>query len=368
MNYLELDTPALLIDREIMEKNCKDMQDYADREDVALRPHTKTHKMSKLALFQENMGAKGITVAKVGEGEVMASKGLKDIFIANEIVGEIKLRRVRELAKDIDISFGLDSILQAKMVEVAFEGAEKKARVLIEIEVGEERSGVVTEERFTELLDFLKQCSNIELLGVFSHDGHSYGAKDQEECRIINLEAQRRTLQFAELARKKGFLISRISIGSTPSMIFNFPILKGITEIRPGTYIFMDASQANAYGNFTRNAATILSTVISIPTEQRVIIDVGAKGLTTQRRTKGFTATKGLGRIKDWSGVALENVFDEHGILNHQKFHDAVQVGDKIEIIPNHICPVVNLHETAYLISDGKVIEKIPVDCRGKLK
>lgn len=368
MKYLELDTPALLIDREIMEKNCQDMQEYADRQGVVLRPHTKTHKMSRLALFQEDKGAKGITVAKVGEAEVMASKGLKDIFIANEIVGEVKLRRVRALAKEIDISFGLDSIPQAKMVDAAFEGAEKKGRVLIEIEVGEDRSGVVTEDNFKELLDYLKQCKNIELLGVFSHDGHSYGAKNKEECRIINLEAQRRTLQFAELARKKNFSLTRISIGSTPSMIFDFPILKGITEIRPGTYIFMDASQANAYGDFTRNAATILSTIISIPTDRRVIIDVGAKGITTQRRTKGFTATKGLGLIKGWSGVTLENVFDEHGILNQKKFHGGVQVGDKIEIIPNHICPVVNLHETAYLISDGKVVEEIPVDCRGKLK
>ncbi len=368
MNYVELDTPALLIDREIMLDNCRNMQEYADRKNVILRPHTKTHKMSKLALVQEALGAKGITVAKVGEAEVMASKGLKDIFIANEIVGAIKLERIRNLADTTKISFGLDSIPQADMVEKAFEGATRKAVVLIEIEVGEERSGVVTEEDYKALLKHLKNCNNIEVKGVFSHDGHSYGAKDIRECREINLKAQERTLRFAEIAENMGFSINTVSIGSTPSMMHDFDILEGVTEIRPGTYIFMDASQANAYGSLKRNAATILTTIISLPTAERVITDVGAKGITAQRRTKGFCATKGLGLIKGWSDVTLHDVFDEHAIIYHKAFHDGVKVGDKVEIIPNHICPVVNLHETAYLVSGGKVIEEIPVDCRGKIK
>ncbi|WP_320977521.1 alanine racemase, partial [Enterocloster asparagiformis] len=134
MNYMELDTPALIIDREIMMDNLRFMQEYADRRHVALRPHTKTHKMPRLALIQEELGARGVTVAKVGEAEVMAEAGLRDIFIANEIVGESKLARIRELAKTVDISFGLDSIPQAEMIERAFAGAPKPARVLIEIE------------------------------------------------------------------------------------------------------------------------------------------------------------------------------------------------------------------------------------------
>lgn len=368
MKYLDLDTPALLIDREIMLDNCRNMQEYADRKNVALRPRTKTHKMSKLALVQEALGAKGIAVAKVGEAEVMASKGLKDIFIANEIVGEIKLSRIRKLAETINVSFGLDSIPQAEMVEKAFEGATRKAVVLIEVEVGEDRSGVVTEESFEELLNHLKKSKNIEVKGVFSHDGHSYGAQDIKECREINLRAQERTLQFAEVAKLKGFPMTTISVGSTPSMMHDFDILEGITEIRPGTYIFMDASQANAYGSLKRNAATILTTAISLPTSERVITDVGAKGISAQRRTKGFCATKGLGLIKGWPDVTIHDVFDEHAIIYHKKFRDALKVGDKIEIIPNHICPVVNLHETAYLVSDGEVIEEVTVDCRGKLK
>ena len=254
------------------------------------------------------------------------------------------------------------------MIEKAFAGAQTPARVLIEIEVGEERSGVIEEADYLELLEYLKGCKNISLKGIFSHDGNSYQAADIRECREIHLTAQRRTLRFAELAKEAGMELETVSIGSTPSMMHDFPILDGVTEIRPGTYIFMDASQANAYGSLARNAATILTTVISRPTPERVITDVGAKGITAQTRSKGFCATRGLGLIKGWPEVEIFDVYDEHAIIYNKAFHDGVRVGDKVEIIPNHICPVVNLHETAYLVTDGEVVEEIPVACRGKLK
>ncbi len=326
MHYLELDTPALLIDKDIMLNNFRSMQNYANDNEVALRPHTKTHKMSKIAHMQVELGAKGIAVAKVGEAEVMAEKGLKDIFIANEIVGEIKLLRIRKLAEKVDISFGLDSIEQADLIEKAFEGSKKQAVVLIEIEVGEERSGVIEEATFIALLNHLKQCKNIYLKGIFSHDGHSYGAENVEACKEIHLEAQKRTLRFASIASEMGFHVETISIGSTPSMLHDFPILEGITEIRPGTYIFMDASQGNAYGSFERNAATVLTTVISRPTAERVITDVGAKGITTQTRNKGFCTTEGLGLIKGWTGVSIFGVFDEHAIIYNKEFHDSIKL------------------------------------------
>jgi D-serine deaminase-like pyridoxal phosphate-dependent protein len=368
MNYLDLDTPALLIDEEIMQSNLRRMQAYADRCGVALRPHTKTHKMSRLALMQVDLGAKGIAVAKVGEAEVMAARGITDIFIANEIVGEIKLSRIRQLAREIEISFGLDSIAQADLIEKAFEGSQKPAVVLIEIEVGENRSGIIEEADFLALLDHLKGCRNIRLKGIFSHDGHSYGAQNASACKAIHLEAQERTLAFARLAGGMGFDLQTVSIGSTPSLMHEFPLLEGITEIRPGTYIFMDASQGNASGSHEMIAATVLATVISKPTPERVILDVGAKGITAQTRSRGFTATQGLGLIKGWPGVSIFDVYDEHAILYDRAFHDAVKVGDKVAIIPNHICPVVNLHESAFLIAKGEVVEEIPVDARGKLK
>lgn len=366
MNYRDVDTPALIIDEEKLIKNIKDMQEYAKRNNVALRPHTKTHKMPYMAKLQEKYGAKGIAVAKVSEGEVMAANGLTDIFIANEIVGLEKLGKIRELAKKINISFGLDSIPQAKMIEEAFNGESKKAQVLIEIEVGENRSGVVEEADFISLLNFLKECDNIDLLGVFSHDGHSYSANDMQHCEEIFNESQKRTVNFAKLAKKHGFDIKTVSIGSTPSALFNFKILEDVTELRIGTYILMDAAQGNAIGTYDRCAATVLTTIISRPTEERVITDVGTKGLTAQIRSKGICATKGLGVIKDYDNVYIHGVYDEHAIIYDKDFRNRVKVGDKVEIIPNHICPVCNLYEKAYLVNKDNVIKEIPILCKGK--
>jgi D-serine deaminase-like pyridoxal phosphate-dependent protein len=148
----------------------------------------------------------------------------------------------------------------------------------------------------------------------------------------------------------------------------NFKILDGITEIRPGTYIFMDASQGNSYGSYSRCAATVLATVMSKPTSERVILDVGAKGLTTQTRNKGLCRTKGLGVIKGFDRVTIYDVYDEHAIIYNKDFSKSVSIGDKVEIIPNHICPVVNLHESAFIILKDQVFDEIKIKCRGKLK
>lgn len=369
MKYTELDTPSLMIDQEIMLRNLKKMQHYADDHHVKLRPHTKTHKMPYFALLQKELGCSGITVAKVGEAEVMAEAGLDDIFIANEIVGVKKLERIRKLAERVSISFGVDSIDQCRMVEEVFEGASKPAQVLIEIEVGENRSGIIEEDAFKELLVYLKNCRNIHLLGVFSHDGDSYSAETVDMAKKKSVIAQFRTLNFASIARDEGFEITVVSIGSTPSLANESDIIDGVTEIRPGTYIFMDASQGHAVNDMSCCAATVLAAVMSKPTDERVILDVGAKGLTAQRRQEGICATPGLGTILEYPDTHIADVYDEHAIIYDRKFHDAVRIGDLVRIIPVHICPVVNLYDEVYLTDkEGDIVGKIPVSCRGKMQ
>ena len=369
MKLWELDTPSLIIDEAIMLDNIKFVQDFADKHHVNLRPHTKTHKMSELALLQEKYGAKGVAVAKVGEAEVMAASGLKDIFIANEIVGETKWERIRAIMKKgVKLTFGLDSIDQAEQVEASFAKAGMTAQVLVEIEVGEIRSGVNELEEFAGLLDYLEKCTHIQLEGLFSHDGNSYGAKDIAAVRESAVNAQRRTLDFAQLAREKGFPCHIISYGATPTIMNDVEILPGITELRLGTYIFMDASQAEAIGTQKRCAATVLATVMSRPTKDRVILDVGAKGLTMQSRTEGICAVEGRGSMLDYPGVHINNMFDEHAIVYSESFREAVKLGDKVRIIPVHICPVVNLYHEAYLVKGEDVVKTLKIDCQGKLR
>lgn len=367
MKYLELDTPSLLIDKNILSDNLTFMQSYAERNHVRLRPHTKTHKSPEIAKLQLQYGACGIAVAKTGEAEIMAKAGLHDIFIANQVVGDQKLLRIRDLARSVSISFGIDSPFHVEAAERIFSGEEKPAQVLIEIEVGENRSGIIEEQDFFALLDTIKRCPHVHLKGLFSHDGNCYSAESVEACAEIAIGAQKRTLHFAKLAADYGMPCEVVSYGATPTFMNQVPILDGITELRPGTYALMDASQGNAIGTLERCAASVLATVISKPTAERVILDVGAKGLTMQSRTEGICATPGKGTLPDYPGVSIDSMFDEHAILLNRAFHDQVQIGDKVRIIPVHICPVCNLYEKAYLIENETVIGEIQIACRGAL-
>lgn len=371
MKISALETPALLIDSKTMHENLRRMQRQADAWNVSLRPHTKTHKSPEIAMMQVRLGATGITVAKTGEAEVMAANGIEDIFIANEIVGESKLRRIHELcARGTSVSFGVDSMEALAQIEHVFT-TPFPAHVLIEVETGEGRSGVTDRDLFARMLKSIKTSRHIVFDGLFSHEGHSYSAADAKAQLELLDAAQRETLSYVELARELGCSCKRVSIGSTPSLLtaemHAHPLMGGITEIRPGTYVFMDAGQANVIGSWERCAASVMATVISKPTSRRVIADAGAKALTMQSRGAGVCRTEGKGRIVWDRPLYVDGVYDEHTVINDEAFHDAVNIGDRIRIIPNHICPVVNLYDAMYLIQGDDVIAELPVAARGKI-
>ena len=317
MKLDQLDTPSLLIDRERLLKNLADMQRYADSYGVQLRPHTKTHKMPALARLQLQQGACGVAAAKTGEAEVLVENGLQDVFIANEIVGEQKLRRIAALAaRGVTISFGVDTPCQVTQAEQVFAAQNVSVPVLIEIEVGENRSGVIEEADFLTLLDTLRTCPHVIFGGIFSHDGNSYGAADLPALLALSEGAQRRTLRFAALAAAHGMPCRTVSYGATPTFMNHVPILPGITELRPGT----------------------------------------------------ICAVPGKGTLYDCPEVHIEKVFDEHAIILDRAFHDRVQIGQKVRVIPVHICPVCNLYDQAYLISGDDVVQTLPIAGRGKLQ
>lgn len=363
--YDYIDTPALLLDHDLIMSNLQYMQQKAAAAGVHLRPHTKTHKMPELAKLQVSLGAAGITVAKVGEAEVMAANGLQDIFIANEIVGLEKLKRIRELHQKIKVRLGVDNEDQVDQLQAVFKEAAQPIDVLIEVEVGENRSGVITNEQLIRLIKHIQTQSGVRLKGVFSHEGHSYKAQNAEDCRRICRESQLRTIQAAAIARELGASLDTVSIGATPSLMHS-EILAGITEIRPGTYIFMDVGQGTAIADYSRCAATVLATVISMPTAERIVLDTGAKALTLQTRSGGICTTTGYGLIKNSGDVRLTGMYDEHGLIYNRELRTLLAVGDKIEVIPNHICPVCNLYDSAFLVSKGEVVKEIPILCRGK--
>ena len=365
--YSQLDTPALLIDIDLVHGNIAAMQVKSDKYGVALRPHTKTHKMPELAKLQLAAGATGITVAKVGEAEVMAAAGLSDIFIANQIIGISKLERIRQLARQIKIRLGVDNPVQIDQLETVFRDEPQPIEVLIEVETGENRSGIIQEEQLVRLVKHIQAQTKVVLTGVFSHECHTYKAKSSEDCRRLCLESQNRTLWAANLVREMGVAVDTVSIGATPSLMHS-EIVPGITEIRPGTYIFMDVGQGTAIADYSRCAATVLASVISLPTDERIVLDSGAKALTLQTRSEGICATSGYGLVKNSANVRLSGMFDEHGLIHDASLRNKLKLGDKLEIIPNHICPVCNLYDSAYAVSQGNVLGELQIAARGKTR
>jgi len=364
--YSSVDTPALLVDRAIVLRNIDNMQKRADRAGVALRPHTKTHRTPAIAAMQVKAGAQGITVAKLGEAEVMAENGMDDIFIANEIYGDLKFARLRNLAATVRLSVGVDNREQVTAISRFFEGAREPANVLIEVETGEVRSGMLPGPELVELAKFIAATPNVRLKGIFSHEGHTYGAEDREQCAAFFRKAQEETLGAAEMIRAAGVPVETVSIGATPSLLVGGDILPGVTEIRPGTYVFMDAAQGAAVGSYDTCAATVLATVMSKPTAERVVLDTGVKALTAFTRDTGICRAPGYGLIKGLGGIRLGNLYDEHGLVYGREANERLSLGDRVEIIPNHICPTCNLYDRMYLVEDGRVVDELPILCRGK--
>ncbi len=364
--YDKIDTPALIIQADIAKQNIIDVQEMTNAKGITLRPHIKTHRMTYYAKMQVEHGAKGIACAKIGEAEVMAAAGIDDIFIANEVVGKQKYERILALHRKIKkMRVGIDNTIQVDQIEEVFADEAKPLEVLIEYEVGENRSGIITDEQLHDLVKYCQSKKHIVIKGVFSHEGHTYKADDHKDCIAKAHEAYEKTLQATEKMRAWGVDVDTVSVGATPS-VMKGAFVDGITEYRIGTYIFFDVGQSEALGDYSRCAATVLATVISKPNDERVVIDAGAKALVSQNRSGGICSTKGFGRVKGVGDVRIDSLFDEHGIILDKEFSKQINVGDKIEVIPSHICPTVNLYDEAYLVENDEIVSTIPIDCRGK--
>lgn len=365
-SFLKLDTPALLVDKAIMEQNIFEMMKKAQQAGVKLRPHTKTHRTPEVARRQVMAGAAGITVAKVGEAEVMAAYGLTDIFIANQIFGEQKFLRLREIHRKVKVAVGVDNREQIEGLSRVFGTEPVPLDVLIEIETGEERTGVLPGEPALALARLIMETPGLKLRGLFSHEGHAYGASSPEACRDIFRKSQQDTLDSAHLLQTKGIAVDEVSIGSTPSLMHG-EILPGITEIRPGTYVYMDAAQGSCIQDYSKCALTVLATVISKPVQGRVVVDAGVKALTAFTRAQGICHTPGHGIVKELgTDIRLKKLYDEHGIIIGDEAYAKLEIGEKISIIPNHACPTCNLYDKIYMVENGFVAAEWPILCRGK--
>ena len=359
----ELDTPALRIDLEKMERNLEEMAALARARGVKMRPHTKTHKMPEIGRKQMDLGAVGLTVAKLGEAEVMARAGLRDLFVCYPLVGEHKVRRLRNLAREANMMTIVESIEGARGLSAAMKGAGKALDVLIDLEVGYGRVGVA-EERAGELARLVDTLPGLRLRGVCIHEGNVYGEPDPE-CRAQLARGQvERMLEIARDLASRGHNMEIVSCGSTPGARFTLEV-EGITEIRPGNYVFYDTMQvALGTTDVEHCALSVVTTVVSHQEPGRAVIDAGAKALALD---KGLgIAAAGHGIVRGHPGITVERLSEEHGWLRLDE-RERLGIGDRLEVIPNHACVVTNLFNEVAVTRGDEVAGVWKVAGRGML-
>jgi len=360
----DIDTPAVLIELPIFEKNLREMQSLVDKHNLNLRVHIKTHKIPELAKLQIKAGAVGIATAKLGEAEVMAETGIKDIQIANIIVGQEKIKRLVRLQKKCRLSVAIDSIDNAGELSAAFSKSGLPLDALVKVNTGLNRCGLSSLSEIIRLLKRVDGLPGINIVGLMTHAGHAYAARDREEIRAIGKAEGSTLVEYTRRLQTLGYEMKVVSVGSTPTAK-QCANVKGVTELRVGNYIFNDMTQV-ALGTVSRNrcALTVLATVISSSSKDRAVIDAGSKALALDKGAHGRDILKGYGKIVGGGGM-LTRLSEEHGVI--ENLTRQFKVGQKVRIIPNHACTVMNLFDHAYLVDGQKVIKEYEIAARGKM-
>jgi len=364
MRISDIETPAILIDLDIMERNLARVASYARENALRLRPHTKTHKIPALGRKQIELGAAGLTVAKVGEAEVMLDSGTPDLLVAYPVIGRRKLERLMEVARRTRLTVALDNVICARQLSDAARAAQVNVGVLVECDVGMGRVGVNPGAELIELGKAVANLPRLDLLGIAFYPGH-IKMLDEDGLAAIESLSQRVDRTVREF-RAAGLNAEIVSGGSTPTL-FHSHRVAGLNEIRPGTYIFNDRNTVET-GACTLDdcAATILCTVVSTARPQQMILDGGSKTFSSDRLATG---EPGFGLIREIPGALFSKMNEEHGYVDLRRAESAaVEVGDRVRVIPNHICVAMNLHEQVYGIRGGEVEQVWRVEARGKLQ
>jgi D-serine deaminase-like pyridoxal phosphate-dependent protein len=353
------DTPSVVVELDRLRANVERFAREAAANGVGLRPHAKTHKMLEVAELQLAAGAVGLQVAKLGEAEVFVDGGVADVFVGYPIVGRAKLRRLAELAERCELSVAVDSLAVAASLSGLT--SDRPLSVLLEVDTGLHRTGVAAGAPAVELAQRIDELEGLRLVGVFTHEGQAYGARDAAELQARARQACAALVETAELIRACGTELATVSVGSTPS--FRFAVeCDGVTEARPGTYVFNDRMQLGL-GSATLDevAAFVVATVVARPAPGRAVIDAGSKVLTYDPAPDGAH-----GELVDVDGALVTRLSEEHGVVELSPGTD-LQVGDRVVVVPNHICPVINLADSVAVVENGAVAGRWRVAARGRV-
>jgi D-serine deaminase-like pyridoxal phosphate-dependent protein len=355
---LPLDTPALLVDLDVMESNIAYIARTCRENGVGWRPHTKAHKTPEIAHMQLAAGAIGITCAKLGEAEVMACAGIRNILIANQIVGEAKVRRLIELVGTADPIVAVDSVENIDALAREARDRRKRLKVAIEVDIGMRRAGVLPGAPVVALASEIARREGLVFQGVVGWESHATRMEDPAEKERTIVDAIGRLTASADACRKAGYPVELVSCGGTGT----FPHCTrqpGVTEVQVGGAIFSDMHYRTHYHVDFAFALTILSTVTSRPTPTRIVVDAGKK---TMSGDAAMPEPIGVPPVKE---IRLSA---EHATIELERPSATPKVGDRLEFVVGYSDTTVHLHEELVGIRDGRVEVVWPVAARGKLK
>ncbi|MBI4675287.1 MAG: alanine racemase [Chloroflexi bacterium] len=364
MHKFELDTPTLLIDFDKAERNIARMQEMADSAGVKLRPHTKTHKTPYLAHWQLRAGSRGITVAKLGEAEVMNAAGIDDILIAFPLQGAAKMERLLHLAERARLRVSLDSMKVAQDISDAAARRGFKIPFYVEVDPGLHRVGLPPREPTRDFVRQATKLPGIEFIGLLTHAGQAYAAKTLEEVAVVGKQEGALMVETAEMLRADGIAVREVSVGSTPTARFAAQV-QGVTEIRPGTYVFYDTMQVHKFAcGWDDCAQTVLLTVVAKHPD-RLILDGGSKTLSSDRGPGGAAT---FGTVVGFAHLEIYALSEEHAHVRVTGNGPLPDIGAKVQVIPNHACAVMNLHERFVATRGDEVLGAFEIAARGKLQ
>jgi D-serine deaminase-like pyridoxal phosphate-dependent protein len=368
-----LATPAAIVDVERMAANLDRMATYVERHGLALRPHTKTHKIAALGWEQIRRGSRGLTVATGPEAVVMGDVA-PNLLLAYPALGGGRLDAIRRLSPSIELDVALDSDAALEALSRAAQAKDRVVGVLIEVDAGMHRTGVAEPEEMLRLAQRAGALPGLEFRGIMFYPGHIRQAVEEQAAPLaaVNELLQR----YLDALTSAGLSTAVVSGGSTPTA-FQSHLVQGLTEIRPGTYIFNDRTTAAVGGCAWEDCAyTILATVVSTAVAGQAVIDAGSKSLSREeirapegtviRSAEGrIGPATGLGALLDRPDVVVKATSEEHGLLDLSGTDWRPQVGERVRVVPNHVCVSVNLQLALWGVRGDNIVERWPVAARG---
>jgi D-serine deaminase-like pyridoxal phosphate-dependent protein len=347
MHIDQIDTPALLLDLDALEGNVRRMAQFFADKPTSLRPHAKTHKCPEIALRQLKAGAIGITCAKVSEAEVLVQAGVPDILVANQVVGTIKIDRLTALARQCNVMVAIDHSANVDELSQACQAKGVSLRALVEVDIGMKRCGVSSAEAALALARQVADAQGLQFAGLMGYEGHLVMLPDPEERAAKVREAVALLQEAVDMIETGGGTGTYDMSGTIPPM----------TEIQAGSYVLMDSTYLRIRPEF-EPALTVLATVVSRPTPERIVTDTGKKAMSEEF---------GLPQPIGVQGLTVQALSEEHGKLSTAAPDEVtLQPGDKLRFLPSHCCTTVNLHDRLYVVQDDALVDIWPIAARGR--